>query len=120
MTPRSSCCGPRSIASELHQGPQLRFGVLLLLGQRPGEVAGMAIDELHDLDDPSAALWSIPAHRMKGRRPHLVPLPPLACSIIRGELARREDAEFVFASRFLDRDRLARHTLIEFARPSDQ
>ena len=76
------------------------FRILLLSGKRPGEVVGMAADELHDLDDPRAALWSIPAWRMKGRRPHLVPLPPLACSIIRGELARRENPEFVFASRY--------------------
>jgi integrase len=92
-------------------GTTAALRVLLLLGQRPGEVAGMAADELHDLEDPRAALWSIPAHRMKGRRPHLVPLPPLACAIIRAELCRRPGAEFVFASRFRERARLARHTL---------
>ena len=55
-------------------GTAAAFRVLLLLGQRPGEVAGMAVDELHDLDDPRRAVWSIPASRMKGRKPHLVPL----------------------------------------------
>ena len=91
-------------------GTAAAFRIMLLLGQRPGETAGMATDELHDLDNPRAALWSIPAHRMKGRRAHLVPLPLFACSIIRAELAQRPGAEFVFASRFLDRVRLARHT----------
>ena len=33
---------------------------ILLLGQRPGEVSGMAVDELHDLENPATALWTIP------------------------------------------------------------
>ena len=48
---------------------------------------------------------------MKGRRPHLVPLPPWPVRSFGQELARRENSEFVFASRYLDRARLARHTL---------
>jgi integrase len=53
----------------------------------------MAADELHQLDDAAAALWSIPAHRMKARRDHLVPLPPLAREIvvIRSWRARPDD-----------------------------
>ena len=94
---------------------------ILLLGQRPNEVAGMARDELVDFDSPNAALWSLPAGRMKGRRPHVVPLPPFARSIIQGELARQREAtdgepEFVFASRFADRERLARHSLSQAMR----
>ena len=85
--------------------------VLLLLGQRPGEVAGMAADELHDLDNPKIALWSLSAHRMKSGRPHLVPLPPMAQEFIRAEMARRPGSEFVFAVKPLDRGRLARHLL---------
>jgi integrase len=84
---------------------------LLLLGQRPGEVVGTAVDELHDLDKPAAALWSVPAHRMKGRRAHLVPLPKLACGIIRAEIARRPGREFVFGSKYAARAHVSRTAL---------
>ena len=78
--------------------------IILLLGQRPAEVAGMTRDELIDFDAPDAALWALPADRMKARRPHVVPLPALARAIIQGELTRQREAagvevEFVFASR---------------------
>jgi len=52
------------------------FELLLLTGQRRGEVAGMRWDELRDLDglDP---VWEIPGGRTKNARPHLVWLAPL-------------------------------------------
>jgi integrase len=90
---------------------------LLLLGQRPGEVAGMAINELHHLNDERTAHWELPPSRMKARRAHMVPLPPLARAIVVAEIARQRDAdqkakpEFVFASKFVERARLARHSL---------
>jgi integrase len=90
---------------------------LLLLGQRPGEVAGMAVSELHHLKDIYAAHWELPASRMKARRAHVVPLPPLARGIVVAELERQSNAdpkakpEFVFASKFAERARLARHSL---------
>ena len=95
--------------------------IILLLGQRPAEVAGMTRDELIDFDAPDAALWALPADRMKARRPHVVPLPALARAIIQGELTRQREAagvevEFVFASRFADRERLARHSLSQAMR----
>jgi integrase len=90
---------------------------LLLLGQRPGEVAGMAVTELRHLDDIGAAHWELPPGRMKARRAHVVPLPPLAREIAVAEIARQRAAspetkpEFVFASKFAERARLARHSL---------
>jgi integrase len=90
---------------------------LLLLGQRPGEVAGMALSELHHLDNDCTAHWELPAPRMKARKSHVVPLPPLAREIVVAELARQRDTdpkakpEFVFASKFAERARLARHSL---------
>lgn len=44
--------------------------LVLLTGNRPG-VVRFALWQEFDLDN---ALWSIPAHKMKMRRPHLVPL----------------------------------------------
>jgi integrase len=36
---------------------------LLLLGQRPGEVAGMAVGELHHLDNDRTAHWELVAFK---------------------------------------------------------
>ena len=67
--------------------------------QRPAEVAHMAADELHHLDDAAQAVWSLPAHRMKARRDHLVPLPPLTAQIVRMERRQGGRPQFVFTSR---------------------
>lgn len=61
------------------------FKILLLLGQRIGETLSM---RWADLDLAAAQpLWRIPAAISKGRlgreRPHLLPLPPLAVTILR-------------------------------------
>jgi integrase len=53
--------------------------LLLLLGQRSTETIEMRWTDV-DLD---AALWTIPGQYRKGGRPHAIPLPPLACQIIR-------------------------------------
>jgi integrase len=87
---------------------------LLLTGQRPGEVAGATQSELVQADDPHNARWEIPSERMKARRAHVVPLAPMARQLFLGAIERRraqEDRAGVFASRFLSRDTLARHSL---------
>ena len=88
--------------AERDLGPRIvtALRLILALGQRPGEVAGLATDELHHLDDAAQALWSIPAHRMKARKSHLVPLPSLARGLILAELARPRRSLFVFEGRF--------------------
>jgi integrase len=58
----------RACVSEGAAGAVLKF--LLLSGQRPGEVLGMKPSEL----DLGARLWRIPSDRMKGGRPHVLPL----------------------------------------------
>ena len=58
------------------------FKLLLLTGQRRGEVAGMRWEEVRDLATPDA-LWEIPGTRTKNHQSHLVPLSPVAAEIIR-------------------------------------
>lgn len=58
------------------------FKLLLLTGQRRGEVAGLTIDELVDLDG-AAAQWELPSTRTKNGRPHVVPLAPQAVAILK-------------------------------------
>lgn len=70
------------------------YQLLILTGQRVGEIAGLSWSEV-DLDDASL---KIPATRMKSKRRHVVPLPPMALEIVRG-LPRFEGGFFCFSSR---------------------
>lgn len=82
-------------------GPIVRTALQLapMLFQRPGELRGMAWAEL-DLD---AALWTIPAARMKRKKegkengpPHLVPLPEQAVILLRNLHVLTGHGELVF------------------------
>jgi integrase len=53
--------------------------LMLMLGQRRNEVAGMAWSELSE----NREMWSIPATRTKNKRHHLVPLPRQAQDLIK-------------------------------------
>ena len=68
---------------------------LILTAVRSGEVRGMVWSEV-DLD---AALWVIPAERMKANREHRVPLSRQAVELLRTQEAAREElVEHVFPS----------------------
>ncbi len=90
---------------------------ILLTAQRPGEVAGMMLSELHDLDSPDPH-WIIPRLRTKNKKTeHTVPLSPAAVGLIREalevskEYAKGKNDMPVFASRFEGVTTLARHSL---------
>jgi integrase len=88
--------------------------VLLLVGQRPGEVAGALQGEFKNIDDPRSARWELPAERMKARRPHVVPLAPMAREMFSDMLVRRReegDKAGLFVSRFFGRQTVARPAL---------
>lgn len=65
----------------------------ILTAARSGEVRGATWQEI-DLD---AALWTIPAERMKAGREHRVPLSPDAVTLLRA-LPRLEGSKYVFVS----------------------
>lgn len=67
--------------------------LLVLTGQRRGEVSGMRWSEL-DFDN---AIWTIPAKRAKNGSTHIVPLSPLAVQIIRS-VPRYLNSDFVFTT----------------------
>jgi integrase len=58
------------------------FRVMLLTGQRRGEVAGMQWPELRNLDS-EYAVWEIPGHRTKNKHSHLLPLLPAVRGLLR-------------------------------------
>lgn len=74
---------------KIYVGRATAIGVQLcaLLLQRRNEVAGMALAELN----LSARTWEIAPERMKGGKPHLVPLPPRAVELIEEAIALAKD-----------------------------
>lgn len=68
--------------------------LLLLTGQRPGEVAGLCITEL-ELDHAEGPRWNIPGERRKSGKPHTVAITPWALEVIRKALPF-SNAEYLF------------------------
>jgi len=57
------------------------FAILLLTGQRRGEVAGMRWSELRNLETENA-VWELPKARTKNGQAHLVPLVPMVRQLL--------------------------------------
>jgi integrase len=70
-------------------GPFLKL--LMLTGQRRGEVSGMHWSEIDD----EHHVWRLPAARTKNGKPHVVPLVPVVWDIIQAQ-PRFADSDFVF------------------------
>lgn len=64
---------------------------LVLTAARSGEVRGATWGEI----DMAAAVWTVPAERMKAHKEHRVPLSPQALALLR-EIPRIEGNELVF------------------------
>ena len=69
------------------------FQLLLLTGQRRGEVVGMRWSEI----DLKQGVWTIPGARTKNGKAHSVPLTPRVPAILK--LLPRFESEFVFPAR---------------------
>ncbi|MDZ4843857.1 MAG: tyrosine-type recombinase/integrase [Hyphomicrobium aestuarii] len=70
--------------------------ILVLTGQRRGEVLGAQPNELHlAVANPK---WVIPASRTKNRRVHVVPLAPDCVDLFGGAMRITGHADWVFAS----------------------
>jgi integrase len=64
----------------------------LLVGGRPGEIAGIRRSEIEHLDQPGKAVWTVPGERTKNKLPHMVPLESAALKIINARITKIEDA----------------------------
>ncbi|MER9967554.1 tyrosine-type recombinase/integrase [Mesorhizobium sp. M0060] len=111
--------------SRMIPGMRAALQVLALTGKRPDEIAGLSLAELQHLDDPAEAIADFPASRMKARRRHILPLSAPVIRIIKEQIARqaaeaqaerRAMLDHIFASRFADRKRIARHSLSQCLR----
>lgn len=82
------------------------LGLLMLTATRPGEVRGARWAEV-DLD---AAMWTIPAARMKMRAEHRVPLSRQAVELLQSMQALSGGRELVFPSPFYPSKPLSENT----------
>lgn len=81
----------------LRNGPsedvtKLAFELLILTAVRTTEIRGAVWDEF----DLRNNLWTIPAERMKARKPHVVPLTSRAVEILEAAAKLNPNAGFVF------------------------
>jgi integrase len=74
-------------------GPIIKL--MILTGQREGEIAGMRWQEL----DLERKVWTLPATRVKNDEAHTVPLSDAAVEIINALPRIKTDGGFVFAGR---------------------
>jgi integrase len=81
-------------ADALNEFESTYLQLLLLTGQRRGEVASIRRDEL----DLKKATWQLPASKAKGKRAHTFPLPRYAVERL-AALPRIKDNPFVFPGR---------------------
>ncbi len=77
----------------------LSLRLALLTGARPSEAAELDNAELAQLELPAKAAWVLPGARSKNRRPHLVPLSPLALDTVNAALELAGgNSQFLFPS----------------------
>ena len=84
---------------------KLAMKMILLTGQRPGEVCGMTWDELDD------SFWNVPAARMKGNADHRVPLSNMALEVIEQARPYSGDSRYVFRSSHKEDSPMTAHAL---------
>lgn len=83
---------PENMKIDIFRVTKLAIKMLLLTGQRPGEVVGMEWGEVE------GDTWTIPRERMKGQEEHKVPLTRLALEVIQQAQAYSGDSPYVFRS----------------------
>lgn len=74
---------------------RLALRLVLLTGQRPGEVCGARRSEL----DLKNGEWLVPAKRTKNRKAHTIPLSGLAMELFNAASRLAGDSEFIFPVR---------------------
>jgi integrase len=89
----------------------LALRLALLTAARESEIAGIKLDELHNLDGAAPALH-IPSERSKNKRPHLIPLTELAVGTIKqAKELIGDNAGYLFMSSRKQDGPIDRHSL---------
>jgi len=92
-------------AVDIYRLSKLALKMILLTGQRPGEVAGMTWAEI-DND-----LWSLPADRTKNGVENRIPLNMMALEVIEQARVYSGDSLYVFRSSHKSDAAMSRHAL---------
>lgn len=95
-----------NMTMDIYRVSKLALKMILLTGQRPGEVCGMTWEEI----DPEG-FWNIPAERRKGGVAQRVPLTDMALEIIEQARLYSGEGRFVFTSSHLDNGPMTSHAL---------
>jgi integrase len=92
---------------DIYRVVKLALKLILLTGQRPGEVAGMAWTEI------DGAFWNIPPNRMKNAEAQRVPLCPMALDVINQAktYSDPDESDFVFRSSHKPKQAVSRQAL---------
>ena len=91
---------------DIYRVSKLALKMILLTGQRPGEICSMTWDEIDDQD-----FWTIPAERMKNNEPNRVPLCPLALEVLEQAKAYSGNGNNVFPSSYKPGQAMTRSAL---------
>lgn len=93
-------------AMDIFRVSKLALKMILLTGQRPGEICGMTWAELD-----AACCWNIPAERRKGKEAQSVPLTDMAMEIVEQARQYSGKSPFVFTSSHKINEPLTSHAL---------
>lgn len=96
-------------AVDIYRVSKLALKLILLTGQRPGEVCGATWSEI----DEESRFWNIPASRMKNAEPQQVPLCSMALDIIQQAkvYSDPDESPFVFQSSYKPKQALSRQAV---------
>ena len=94
---------------DIYRVTKLALKLILLTGQRPGEVCGMTWSEIDD----DGGFWIIPPGRIKvrGSEPQRVPLCHMALEVLEQARLYSSDSDFVFQSSYKPEQPVSRQAL---------
>ncbi len=95
-----------NIKIDIYRPTKLAIKLILLLGQRPGEISAMRWSEV----DENAMVWTIPEERAKNRQENRVPLNRMALEVLEQAKVYSpvDDTDFVFRSSYRPKQALSR------------
>ncbi|MDP2756472.1 MAG: tyrosine-type recombinase/integrase [Desulfurivibrionaceae bacterium] len=95
-----------NMTMDIYRVSKLALKMILLTGQRPGEICGMTWAEIN------GNIWNIPAGRMKSKESHTVPLNTMALDIIaQARCYSPPESAFVFKSSHFKEAPITPHSL---------
>jgi integrase len=91
---------------DIYRVSKLALKMILVTGQRPGEICGMTWKEIGE-----DRIWTLPAERSKNQEDHRVPLTDMAIEILQAVRPYSGESDFIFRSSFKDNAPMSRHAL---------